>query len=143
MCAKVGASRCGALQLSKRRERHTSLSPSSITIGGRAMSHLRHDDATSGASSHSSGSSSGAILLVDATPSAPTLAAVLRHDGYTVRRVASPQEAQDALKRAQFDLTLVDMPEESAAARTLLARLRNMESAPICIVLGLYASLDT
>ena len=35
------------------------------------------------------------------------------------------------------------MPEESAAARALLARLRNMESAPICIVLGRYASLDT
>jgi signal transduction histidine kinase len=103
------------------------------------MSQRRQDDETSGASS----TSSGAILLVDATPSAPTLAAVLRHDGYTVRRVASPQEAQDALKRAQFDLTLVDMPEESAAARVLLARLRNMESAPICIVLGRYASLDT
>jgi signal transduction histidine kinase len=107
------------------------------------MSQRRQDDKTSGASSISSSISSGAILLVDATPSAPTLAAVLRHDGYTVRRVASPQEAQDALKRAQFDLTLVDMPEESAAARALLARLRNMESAPICIVLGRYASLDT
>jgi signal transduction histidine kinase len=103
------------------------------------MSQRRQDDETSGASS----TSSGAILLVDATPSAPTLTAVLRHDGYTVRRVASPQEAQDALRRAQFDLTLVDMPEESAAARALLARLRNMESAPICIVLGRYASLDT
>jgi signal transduction histidine kinase len=103
------------------------------------MSQRRQEDETSGGSSLSS----GAILLVDATPSAPTLAAVLRHDGYTVRRVASPQEAQDALKRGQFDLTLVDMPEESAAARALLARLRNMESAPICIVLGRYASLDT
>jgi signal transduction histidine kinase len=87
--------------------------------------------------------STGAILLVDATPSAETLAAVLRHDGYIVRRVDTPQDAQEALKRGQFDLALVDMPEESAAARALLARLRNTDSAPMCIVLGRYASLDT
>src|SRR5262245_25336431 len=102
---------------------HLPLFPLFFTTGGRAMSQRRQDDRTSGVSSISSGNSSGAILLVDATPSAPTLATVLRHDGYTVRRVASPAEAQDALKRAQFDLTLVDMPEESAAARALLARL--------------------
>jgi signal transduction histidine kinase len=85
----------------------------------------------------------GAVLLVDATPSAETLAAVLRHDGYAVRRVDSPQEAQEALKRAQFDLILLDMPEESAAARVLLARLRNTASAPITLVLARYASLDS
>jgi signal transduction histidine kinase len=87
--------------------------------------------------------SGGAILLVDATPSAETLAAVLRHDGYTVRRVDSAQDAQEALRRDRFDLALLDMPEESAAARALLARLRTMEFAPVCIVLGRYASLDT
>jgi signal transduction histidine kinase len=103
------------------------------------MSQRRPDDETSDGAPVSA----GAILLVDATPSAETLVAVLRHDGYTVRRVDSPQDAQEALKRDQFDLALVDMPEESAAARLLLARLRNMESAPICIVLGRYASLDT
>jgi signal transduction histidine kinase len=85
----------------------------------------------------------GAILLVDATPTAETLAAVLRHDGYTVRRVAAPQDAQEALKRATFDLVLLDMPVDSAAARTLLARLRNTASAPITLVLARYASLDT
>jgi signal transduction histidine kinase len=87
--------------------------------------------------------SAGAILLVDATPSAETLAAVLRHDGYTVRRVDSAQDAQDALKRAQVDLVLLDMPEENAATRALLARLRNTASAPITLVLARYASLDT
>lgn len=87
--------------------------------------------------------SGDAILLVDATPSAETLTAVLRHDGYTVRRVDSAQDAQETLKRDRFDLALLDMPKESASARALLARLRNMESAPVCIVLGRYASLDT
>jgi signal transduction histidine kinase len=87
--------------------------------------------------------SDGAILLVDATPTAETLVAVLRHDGYTVRLVAAPQDAQEALKRAKFDLVLLDMPEESAAARALLARLRNTASAPITLVLARYASLDT
>ena len=87
--------------------------------------------------------SGDAILLVDATSSAETLTAVLRHDGYTVRRVDSAQDAQETLKRDRFDLALLDMPEESASARALLARLRNMESAPVCIVLGRYASLDT
>jgi len=87
--------------------------------------------------------SSGAILLVDATPSAETLAAVLRHDGYEVQRVEHPQEAQEALRHARYDLVVVDMPEESAAARTLLARLRNTDFAPTCIVLARYATLDT
>jgi signal transduction histidine kinase len=94
-------------------------------------------------SSDAVSASAGAILLVDATPTAETLAAVLRHDGYTVRLVAAPQDAQEALKRAKFDLILLDMPEESAAARTLLARLRNTTSAPITLVLARYASLDT
>jgi len=110
-----------------------------FTIGGRTMSQRRPTDDTSGGDPVSA----GAVLLVDATPSAETLTAVLRHDGYSVRRVDSPQDAQETLKRDRFDLALVDMPEESAAARALLARLRNMESAPVCIVLGRYASLDT
>src|SRR6476620_2897508 len=101
-----------------------------FTIGGRTMSQRRPTDDTSGGDPVSA----GAVLLVDATPSAETLTAVLRHDGYSVRRVDSPQDAQEALKRDRFDLALVDMPEESAAARMLLARLRNMESAPVCIV---------
>jgi signal transduction histidine kinase len=83
------------------------------------------------------------ILLVDATPSAETLGAVLRHDGYDVEHVDQPQDAQELLRRAQYDLVIVDMPEENAAVRSLLARLRNTASTPTSIVLARYASLDT
>src|SRR5689334_7255878 len=69
-----------------------------FTTGRRTMSQRRPTDDASGGDP----ASAGAVLLVDATPLAETLAAVLRHDGYSVRRVDSPQDAQETLKRDRF-----------------------------------------
>ncbi|MGO8946432.1 MAG: ATP-binding protein [Ktedonobacterales bacterium] len=86
---------------------------------------------------------SGCILVVDSDGGvAETIAAVLRHDGYSVAIATSYPDAVSMLQSGTFDLLLADLRGEETSER-LLKPARALSPELVVIVLARFTSFET
>lgn len=90
------------------------------------------------------GFSSGRILVVDNDRGiALTIAAILRHDGYTVSTAFSYQDAEALLQREPIDLLLIDLRSSDEVSGRLVKPIRTLSPDVVVIVMIRFTSFES
>jgi signal transduction histidine kinase len=85
----------------------------------------------------------GRALVVEAeNGSGATLAAVLRHDGYTVQVASAGADIAKALRAQPVDVVLAELSADDPHGEGLLAQVRALAPGAATIILTSYATLD-
>jgi DNA-binding NtrC family response regulator len=84
------------------------------------------------------------ILIVDANAEvADGLAELLRYDGYAVDVATSPRSVETLLKKALYDVAIVDLDTPSPGGMGILAYCREADPAIALLVLAAFGTVDS